>query len=255
MIRVVSGFSPEGYEEYGRNFIRTFDKHWPSEIELVLYVEERIKTGASPRVAQRDLWQIPGIANFIEIESQVPEHCGRAPVDGWRMKEHLAGYSWRHDAVRFCRQLYIPEHAAAELSEGDILVWLDGDVVTFADVPEDLIERLLGNHSLIYLGRTNGSTELGFWAVRISDYARIFLGKLSDMCGTGAMFRLPEWHSAYVFDRVREQYKQLLPQKSLVHNGHGHVWFDCEIGQYTDHIKGFRKKLGYSPERFRQRHV
>jgi hypothetical protein len=64
------------------------------------------------------------------------------------------------------------------------------------------------------------------------------------------VFALPEWHSAFVFDWVRGIAQ--LDEANLTPEGRGHVWLQSPLARYTDHMKGARKALGYSPERMRK---
>ena len=249
---VISGFHPRGYTEYGKGFLRTFDRYWPKEVDLVVYTEEPVDTGHGERnIGCRALWSIPGIKDFVDEHSQNLIHTGKEPIAEWSRRDHKAGYAYRHDAVRFCRQLFIPEHASLTLEDGDIMAWLDADVMSFSEVPGGLIQNLLGDADLVHLGRAGGAdTELGFWAVRLNDKSRRFLERLANCCRDNSIFNLRWWHSGFVFDHWLSHARiNGLKIKSLT-EGHGHVWFDCELGRYTDHLKGdVRKQLGYSPER------
>ncbi len=243
--QIISGFNWEGYELYGRNFLYSFDQHWPEQVKLAVYVEGPVS--APTRVAQRSLWDIPGCREFIVGYGADPRFNGRAPVPGWRGKDHRAKYAWRFDAVRFCRQLFIPEHAVNKLRDGDVFAWLDADVVTYDTVPNGFIKGLLDHRDLVYLGRKHQATELGFWAIEVNPKTRRFVKKLADVCRSGEIFKMDEWHSGYVWDRIRE--KSDLFEHSLT-NKDGHVWFETDLGLYTDHLKGNQRKArGWSVER------
>lgn len=245
---VVTGFHPEGYDVYGRNFLRTFDRYWPKEVDLVFYTEEDVPT---PRGTQRSLWTIPGVREFIDSH-QEPEYDGLAPVEGWTKKDHHNGWSWRYQCVKFCKQLFIPHHAEQYLPDGDIMAWFDADVVTFHEVPQEFIYDLLGDHhDIVTVGRDRGSTDIGFWAVRINPNTRSFMRDIADSYRNGYILTLREWHSGYLFDHWLARYKEegRLKHKTLT-GGSGHVWFQCALGKYTDHLKGAARKLmGESPER------
>lgn len=243
-VRVCSGFSPNGYEEYGKKFLETFHAHWPKDHELVVYTEDAVKT---PRGQVRPLWQIPGVLGFLDRHAKNPEANGRKPTEKWKDNERRVGYSYRWDARKFCRQLFIPEDAARGMPDGSVLVWLDADVHTFAKIPNDFIAGLLGDADVCFLGRGKKHSEIGFWAVRLNAKTRGFLSDLADMYRSDNVFKLREWHSAYVWDYVRQ--KHGLAEKDLSPNGRGHVWFSTPLGQYSDHLKGARKRLGRSPER------
>lgn len=242
--KVVTGFSPAGYIEYGTRFLETFHRHWPAAIELEAFTEDYVEM---PRGTCRSLWNCNGVSAFIQRHKANPAHNGREPNRFWREKHRERGYHFKFDAVKFCKQCFIPERAAEDMADGDILVWLDGDVVTFNDVPKAFIEKLLGPNDIAYLGRRGTHSEIGFWAVRINARTRLFLSMFADTWRTDSVFELQEWHSAYVFDYCLQ--KAMLRECNLTPNGTGHVWFQSPLRHYTDHCKGPRKAQGYSPER------
>lgn len=245
MIRVCSGFHPAGFEQYGRRFLKTFHRHWPAQIDLRVYVEEPID---APRDACRSLWDVPGAVDFRDRHRENATVHGREPVPGWKEKERRAGYSFRWDAYKFYKQILIPRKAAQDMADGDILVWLDADVVTYRDVPADLVPNLLGDTELCHLGREPKHSEIGFWAVRLTDRSRFFLEEIARVYDDDAFFVLPEWHSAYVFDFVRRRSPEL-NVRNLTPRGTGHVWFQSPLRRYMDHEKGQRKGRGSAEAR------
>lgn len=246
MTVVVSGFSPEGYRLYGRRFMQTFHEFWPSEVKLRVYTEEAVDV---PRGGLRSLWACPGIREFLERHKSTPEKNGRACVRGWAPKDIAKGYCYRFDAVKFSRQCVIPHSAAEEEEDGEILVWLDADTLTYKTIPRDFVESFIHNRDLCFLGRNGNHSEIGFWAVRLNARTREFLTKLAEAYIKDHVFRQREWHSAYVFDQVRALCPTL-DQHNLTPKGFSHVWFQTPLGQYMDHLKGDRrKKDGRSLER------
>lgn len=251
---IISGCSPDGYRDYASACVATWATYWPPEIEIAVYVEENNLWPA--RIKQRTLDVCPGQVEFIEKNKTWPQANGREANELWskRARADLArgGYCYRYDAVRFSRQLFIPEHAVSQAQDGDVVAWFDADVLAFDHIPSGFVERLMGNSDVVSLGRDGQSTELGFWAVKVNTQGRDFVHKLAETCRSGSIFHMQEWHSGYVFDRVMEtSVRSGLNHKNLTHHRQGHVWFKCDLGRYTDHLKGERrKKLGYSPERW-----
>lgn len=255
---VTTGWHPAGYHLYGKNFADGFAKFWPANYDMAAYVEQPVNL---LRGETRSLWCCPGVGEFIARHQDNPEACGRKPNERWRPKHRTRGYNFRFDAVKFCRQLFIPSHASAIASvraietrgdpADDIIVWLDGDVVTFKTVPDEFIELTLGKADLCYLGRTHMHSEIGFWACRNNERGRLFMDSLAKTYESDAVFGLSEWHSAWVFDHCRaERQKNGLKVLNLTPNGQGHVWFQSPLREFSDHLKGdARKKMGKSPER------
>ena len=74
-----------------------------------------------------------------------------------------------------------------------------------------------------------------------------FLRLFADMWRSDRVFELTEWHSAFVFDFCRR--RVVMNEKNLTPNGRGHVFAQCSLKKWLDHLKGQRKVLGFSPER------
>lgn len=252
MTTICTGWHPEAWTLYASTFIDMFSRHWPEGVNLVAYVE---KPQTLIRGQQRSLWDIRGAKDFIERHQNNPAHNGRGRLDAWKSKEISGGYSYRFDAVRFCKQMFIPYAAAFGMKDGEVLAWFDSDVVTYKDVPANWIEGILGDSELVYMGRERKHSEIGFWAVRLNPVTRSFLCDLSYLYRTDEVFKLAEWHSAFVFDHCLKKFEHIDGGrvKNLTPGSRGHVWFQCELGRYTDHLKGNRKARGYSDERRRMR--
>ncbi len=250
MIRICTGFSPEGYKQYGMRFLETFNTYWSKDIDLVVYTEEPL---APFRGQCRSLWDCTGAADFYWRNKDIPEHCGRAPTPSWKRKEFNAMYSWRQDGVKFFKQCMIPEDSAKDLVDGDILIWSDADVVFFAPPPKDFPGYLLSGFDLLHLGRgPNSHSEIGFWAVKIGSSIREFLFNLAEIYRSEDIFKRTQFHSAFAFDICRKEMERRgMKSRNIVPEGlQGHVWFDCVLGTFSDHLKGNRRKrLGFSPER------
>lgn len=239
MIRVCSGWNPDGSTQYGRRFLASFDRHWPKDVQLAVYVE---KPETMPRDACRDLWSIPG-ADACRHHFANPLYQGRVPSKFWKPRDIAKGYSFRFDAAKFWKQILIPEDASLDMADGDILVWLDGDVETIRPIPADLIERQLGDADVCFLGREPKHSEIGFWAVRLSPEVRNFLAAIAETYFSKSVVHLDEWHSAFVWDHVRRL--SGLRQRNLCGKGMtGHVFPRVEIGRYMRHDKGKRKPGG-----------
>lgn len=237
MIRVCSGFSPAGRVQYGERFLASFNRHWPPDIQLQVYVED---AGQSGPMVERSLWDIPGARAFHDRHADNLSAQGRTQQPCWKDKERSRGYSFRTDAYKFWKQILIPEAAAADMADGDILVWLDGDVETTAPVPLDFVPKMLGVAEVSYLGRARGHSEIGFWAVRLNDRTRRFLSDIAEVYRTDHVFELREWHSAFVWDHIRS--RSGLVERNICRPGTvGHVWPLSPLARYMRHDKGERK--------------
>src|SRR5260370_36665964 len=234
-VTVCSGFAPAGYREYGHNFINSFDKYWPRDIDLIVYSEEKVMM---PRGECRSLWDCEGARDFHDRHNHDPRRRGTEPIKGWREKDHKEGYSWRFDAAKFYKQCLIPYDVSKTLYQGDIIVWLDADVVTFANVPDKFIENLIDGNDLAFFGRGSYHTEIGFYVIRIGKQSRAMLQEFAETYTSDNFLTLREHHRAYVFDYPRKnaEDRELRP-KNLTPSAGGHVWLMSPLAKYTDHLK------------------
>lgn len=238
MLTVVTGWSPKGWKEYGENFVETFLKNWPEEVRLMVYTEEPQDLG--PRVQVCSIWSIPGCSDFIRKWTGSRMANGREPSINWKRSCVLKGYNFKFDAVKFCRQGFIPLDAALKIRSG-LMCWLDGDVTTFAKVPSGAVEELLPEgKDVAYLGRGEKHSEIGFQLYRIPN-ALEMLRLFSDMYKSESVFELKEWHSAFVFDTARKVTN--IAGHDLTAGCEGEPWKKFPLFKYTYHLKGDRKKL------------
>jgi hypothetical protein len=237
MLMICSGFSPSGYRQYGRRFLDSFDRCWPADVKLGVWVEEPVPM---PRDACRDLWAIPGATEFRDRHAGNAAAQGREPRPCWKAAEVKGGYSFRTDAYKFWKQILIPQQASLELADGDVLAWFDADVQFSRPVPADFVEKLLGDADVCFLGRERQHSEIGFWAVRLNESTRWFLSRIANEYVHDKVFDLVEWHSAFVWDHVRRT--SHLRERNLTPGPvRGHVWPLSPLARYCEHLKGARK--------------
>lgn len=234
MLTVITGWNPQGYLDYGQRFLNGFAKHWSKDVSLIVYGEEPVTIPGE----FRQLKEIPGCTEFIARWKASPRANGREPDDRWKPNAIEAGYNFKWDAVKFCRQGFIPYHAAQRLEAG-LLCWLDGDVMTHGKVDLATIEKLLpAGKDVAYLGRHPKHSEIGFQLYRVPE-ALPMLKLFSDYYRTDEVFKIKEWHSAYVFDRAMEE--SGIQAHNITPQGKGHVWMQSPLAAFSQHLKGNRK--------------
>jgi hypothetical protein len=239
MILVCTGWSPTGKAQYGDTFMKSFARFWPEQVQLMVYTEE-------PQEMQRGvnkmLFNIPGATEFYARHFDDPIVSGREPCVGhkWKRSCLAKGYNFRYDALKFFKQILIPNDAARWLDDGDILIWLDGDVETIAPPDLESITQPLRKADVMFLNRDGTHSEIGFWAVKISAETRRFLAVMAESYTGDHFLDMPEYHSAYIWDRARVACR--LREHHLVKSGKsGHVWPHTMLGRWSAHAKGARK--------------
>lgn len=235
-VRVCSLCWGTAWERYGRGFVESFTRHWPADIELLLVTDDVVWL---TRGRQVELQGIQGYREFVERWASVPVANGRERPEGGKVD--ASGYSWRHDAVKWMPQALAAIPGASGLEDGDIFVWFDADTVTTAKVPPRWVEDLLGDADVACLARPGKHTEIGFYAMRMSDRTRRVLRAFADLYIDDTIFRLSEQHSAFAWDRAIETQPGLIVRNLNTRGGRGHVWPHTVLAEFTEHRKGKRK--------------
>ena len=245
---IVTGFSADGYEEYGERLIDSLDRFNPG-LDVHVYASGMSNIPRECIDQQHKQEDITRLSAFL-AEWGCSTAANGKPSHKTNAKENRLGYSYRYDACKFSKMVFTMEHAAQHLvieNGCGYMVWLDGDNVARQDIPLDLAERSLPNgEDYAFLGREPKHSETGYLVFRLPE-ALPLLTAWADYYAEGTFIKQKEWHSAYLFDRAREQCKKLIGH-NLTPGERGHVIHKCWVGSIFDHCKGKRKAKGRSPE-------
>lgn len=225
----VSTFNAAGLAKYGRRMMDSFHRHWPDTVPLRVYSEGWHHQG--PEAYVTDLLEAsPWLAGFKA------RHADR----------HVDGYRW--DAVRFSHKVAALCHAAAT-SSADVLIWLDGDIVTHSPISEDDLADLAPKDGewIAWLDRARKYPECGFYMLNCRHSRhKAMMESLEGMYRDDRLFSLKEWHDSFVLQDVVERTR--IGTKSLSGEGRttAHPLVNSPMAQWFDHLKGKRKDLGKS---------
>jgi len=221
------------WERYGSIFAETYTKHWDKSIDLTVVTDKPLDF---PRAKQISLKTLPDYEYFTNKWKQMyVKKEGIRPQDGWK-----------YDAMKWMPQAFTPKavlEANKNWVDGDILVWMDADCEFYADVNESWVEKVLGDAEAATLQRPPIHSEIGFYAIRLSERTRGALYRFADLYLSYDLFDYPEWHSAYAWDIAMEEYgiqiKNLNPT-----NRCDHVFPESVLAEKINHKKGHRKPGG-----------
>lgn len=246
MARVVTSFSRNGLHEYGFVFIESFDAFWPRDVDLIIYAEHDMpppKSVCGRWIEVRRVDRLLSFQLFMARYGNQPLYQGKVPTGIWKSKDRADGYSFRTDAAKFCRKVFAVQHAANQDHHQGLLAWIDADVRCLRRPPDDFIQSLIGRTDCAFLGRERTHSECGFIVFRLPAALPV-IQRWADLYFSGKFVDEREWHDSFLFDIAMEG----IVARNLTPEGKGHVWCDSPLAPYLDHLKGTRKKLGYSPE-------
>lgn len=244
-VSVVTSCSFGGWHEYGFKCLQSMMIHWPVEIDVHLVSEDRLPVDQVQKWVKREgrLTTHPLYDN-VHAKFFHEKHANDLRAKGKAKNT----YDFRLDAYRFSKKVFAIELMMARVQTGR-LIWLDADTVTLSPVPIEMLERMPPEGSAIaYLARMKHyHSECGWVAYNLDmEITRQFITQFSGLYHTGEVFKLKEWHDSWVFDWLRDRLN--VPSHKIPHNNTGHPFVFSELGQYMDHLKGNRKRLGMSVE-------
>ena len=241
MITVVTSFSPRGYKQYGKSFIRSFRENWPDEIKLLVYYEG---DGNNPNGdGGRDLLKVGACHGFLQRHHRdnMVKGIDKHPDRFWKPSAIRNGYNFRFDAYKFARKVFAVADAAREIKSGR-LFWVDADVQTVAKVPVSFLNVMLPDSAVVsYLARPGRYSECGFVGYGLDNKALTFIEALERVYDKDEFFDHDEWHDAFIFDRVLDKLKPATFR--IPHNSYSQPFDHSALGIYMRHFKGSRKEI------------
>jgi hypothetical protein len=258
-ISVITTFPRNAYSQYAERMIDSFIFHWSKSINLYVYYEDEKPPKINFQCKKIDLLSVaPDLIAFKEKYKNDPVANGdiiEIP-NGVRRSSFFVGAdknkkTFLFDAVRFAHKTFCVDHAIKNI-DSDMILWLDSDTYTFANVTEEFVRSTLPEDKMVcYLGREKEKQwpECG-WVGYNKNHPQLteFMKRWTDLYNKDTIFDEMEWHDSYVW------YKVLLRMnKDLGHDlGAGipgkHIFINSVLGKYIDHLKGNRKEFGKSFE-------
>jgi len=251
-LAVVTTFSKAGYEQYAHRMIASFERLWPSEIDLHIFADEPIPQIKSHRVHYHK-------EVVKDRDDFVCKFGGNEAAKGIVNGQ----YNYRFDAVKFCHKPLVLHHFATVYNKGlerpyDGMIWLDADSLTHSRVPLKAAQKQFANPNvdLQYLGRCYKYSECGYIYFNLrNEHGIDVLNGWTDFYRNGTFKKEKEWHDSWLFDIARKNVPKRatdplhysltshLPRRK----GAGHPFVNSFIGEYMDHLKGNARKVTGKP--------
>jgi len=214
---IVTTFSPQGYEQYGKRFIETYKKY--CNLPLVIYVEDDLKIEG---VDVRNLYEVPNCIPFLQsVKNYKPDH-------------------YRRDVNKFSRKVFAITDAG--LTHKGKFAFIGADTYFQKIIPNDFLDKLLGDKYIAYLGRSKLHSETDFIAFNTEDkFNPLFMGLFVSMYTTGAYKDLEYFCDSDVFDHIRKLLG--VSETNLnTEDDHTHPFANSILDEYMIHLKGPERK-------------
>lgn len=234
-MRYVTSMSRSIFDKYGKEMLEGLVKYWP-EGEIFCYSEDRLPDIRG--VTYKNIYEVPGAANFIKAVEILPSFRGE--INGQ--------HNYKFNINAFSRKVFA--HVDAGLGYDGILFWVDADVKTFSHIPEIKLEDWMLGNFMVVMKRTGWHMCTSFIGIDCGHvFAQNFFRHYISVYLTGNVFLLPEWHDAFVFEKVIQNVPGIKDLgKDITGDGPYNV-FDEVFKGYATHLKG---ALKYIARRYEQ---
>lgn len=244
---LITTFHREGMEQYGQRMIDTFEQHWPSTVDLIVYAEN-----CQPRTTKPNVKVVDLLASSDECVAFVERHRNNPKAHGKDVTQDPRK-QFRWDAVRFCYKPFSIS-LAEKTVDTDWLIWCDADTLTHTPVPEDFLDSISPSDSMItFLGRGDKyHPECGWVGYNLRHpTCRKFIDDFVSQYTEDKLFELKEYHDSYIWSTLWKAYRDQNKFHNLNPNPDnkgfaGHPFINSQLGLYLDHVKGKRKSEGHS---------
>ena len=132
-MKVITTFSVDGYELYGKKMINAWLKFWPSNTTLTVYTEGYSLDEKDPRLIEIDINKAcPNLQIFKDRSKAVFKGSDK------KIKRHT------DKAIRWSHKIYAISHALNY--KCDYLIFLDGDTYSNDIIPPNFAQLLVKDH-------------------------------------------------------------------------------------------------------------
>ena len=242
-LSVFTSWHPTGYKKYGKQFINGYLNCWPQNVPLTIYAEDH-----EPDTANAESITVLDQATTLpDLKSWQHRHKDNPHAHGYNKDKSKISFLW--DASRFANKVFALWHFAKTCGT-DIFMWCDGDVRTHTPMPLEFLHSIAPNENQLatYLGRKTWP-ECG-WMMFNRNHPQFdqFMEQWRWIYESDDIFEHEESHDSFIFGELVEDFKSMGVQFNDLGSpsASGHIFINSVLGQYMDHLKGFRKEVGKS---------
>lgn len=243
-VTIFTTFNNKGYEQYGRNMLRSFVQYIPGDTRILCYVDGFAADFKHEAIEYRDLnASSEALGNFKRKFGKF--ELARGIV---RRKDGQIVYNYNYDAYKFCHKVFCITHALLNAG-ARYAFWLDGDTLAKKQIPEGFFQSFLKNGEYTcYLGRSHMFSECGFVGYDTQHpQNENFVTAYEHIFNTGDIFNLNAWHDCEAYDVARKAFESAHLLTSHNISAHCadlmHPFINTVLGEYMDHLKGPQRKM------------
>ena len=239
MTEVITTFSEDGYNLYGKKMIDTWLEYWPNNYKLTVYNEDYELSQKEPRLKTINLNDAcPDLPLFKQHSYTLMQENNRKQNN--RIKK----------TVKWCHKVFAMSHALKN-TDSNHLIFLDGDTRTIKPIQNDLAENLVNDklfavHFEYLKKKLHFETGLVIFNMKhqlINWLAEEIVKKYNSL----DIYEMDKTWDGFVFADIYQKNK--LPVKDLSEGKQG-VFCNRLIKNYIVHDVGPKKYAGTNYDRY-----
>ncbi len=182
---VVTSLSEDAFQDYGRRMLEHFKRFWPSTVSLSVYPWADLSQKSIGWIREQGFFVTPLPDWHWEFQHRHKDNPAANGLKGDR-------YDYRHDCSKWLCKVAAVTDAFWRLRKEDdddhVLIWLDADTLTKAEVTEEWLDGLLGDNFMAWLDREGKCQEGSCLMFRVDNPLCVVL--------------LDHWRHVYLTDEV-----------------------------------------------------
>jgi hypothetical protein len=200
MVTVITTFSEQGYDVYGKRWIASVIKNWPADTRVVIYTDFNLAIPADNFVIKQFDAEFPYHSKFKQLVINTFNKDDKAINIGHKtIKFSFKGFV-------ICKELLI--------ATGNYLVWLDGDVETLDSIThDDFVKQLNLNFLACQTEKQTHRYPHIESGILIFDclhpVTNVFQKQFEEYYYTDKLFKLKKPYDGYIIGKVLTENKML----------------------------------------------
>lgn len=245
MYAVITTFPNNCFEVYAKEMLKSFTRFWPSEIPLLVQLDDDLLTDS--------------VGKLVRPQDAIAVGWERDHADFVKRNKDKDTDNYRHQVTRFSHKVFALHRALEAIrkqkSEGGnaprYLIWWDADGITNRNITIEEIQECLPHNgdAVSYLGRKDWPhSECGFLAFDLENGGDAFIDVWHGLYVSDEILKLKETHDSWAFDHIRNSVGA--PRATNLTEGKPgmDIWPHSPMGKWSTHHKGPVAKSNLAPK-------
>lgn len=242
----ITTFPNKDWYDYLHVATMSYMRYFPAEVPLLI----KVTNDDMQKVVEDSLTNLASKVGDYKAGRKLHVELGMTPeeVDFYtRHKNYVNDGDYRTNYIDFSHKIFALYQAYlfAVKESIDYIIWLDSDIVVKDEVSIEDIEKWHNNADVAYLGRKDWDhSECGLVIYKTATAGK-FIEEFHRMYVSDDVLKQEQYHDSYIFDRIREQFPNLVYHNISEGIEGRDVFNESVLGQKLLHYKGplGKKKL------------